>query len=96
LIYSTDSIFPIAILGNLHYGCINDLVWVGNQKLIASSSDGYCSIISFDEGEENVIGVRLPNDQLPEKLRQHYEKLDQVNYRRLEQETVREKEKKEQ
>ena len=47
LIYSTDSIVPIAIVSNIHYAPINDMAWQNSRKLIACSSDGYCSVISF-------------------------------------------------
>jgi chromatin assembly factor 1 subunit B len=65
LFYSTDSILPIAIVGNIHYAPINDMTWSSNKKLIACSSDGYCSIITFaNEEAYNVIGTRLNNNQI--------------------------------
>lgn len=56
LIYSTESIYPIAVIGNVHYASINDMAWETNRKLVVASSDGYCSVISFEEGESNIIG----------------------------------------
>lgn len=60
VVYGTDQQTPIAVIGNIHYAPINDLSWSGNDKLIACSSDGYCSIMSFKNG--SLIGERLPND----------------------------------
>ena len=31
LIYSTESIYPMAVIGNIHYACINDMAWNGNK-----------------------------------------------------------------
>ena len=80
LIYSTESIYPIAVIGNIHYASINDMAWDTNKKLVICSTDGYCSIVNFEsgtkEGESNIIGERLSNDEVPEKLRAHYEVLD--------------------
>ena len=58
LIYSTTSEIPIYIVGNLHYAILTDLAWKNDKILAASSSDGYCSFITFDEGElgENYQG----------------------------------------
>lgn len=52
IIYSTDSIFPLGVIGNIHFAPINDMTWLvqgdSRVKLIAASSDGYCSFIHFD------------------------------------------------
>ena len=71
------------MIGNIHYAPINDLAWAGNETLIACSSDGYCSIMSFKDG--NLIGQRLPNEQIEDlALQQHFTNMDTVNYKRLE------------
>ena len=61
----------MAVVGNIHYAPINDMTWETNRKLIIASSDGFCSIVTFDNSDnsENIIGDRLPNSELPEKLR---------------------------
>jgi chromatin assembly factor 1 subunit B len=63
LIYSTESIFPIAVIGNIHLASINDMAWDGNRKLLVASSDGYISFVTFDQIEgdlsSNIIGERL-------------------------------------
>lgn len=56
IIYSTESITPIAVVGNVHYASINDLAWEVNRKLVVCSSDGFCSVVSFEDGPDNIIG----------------------------------------
>ena len=67
LVYATDSICPLAVIGNVHYAPINDLTWhYSNQRLLAGSSDGYCSILSFASGPEdaNLIGKRVATEEI--------------------------------
>ncbi|XP_018403657.1 PREDICTED: chromatin assembly factor 1 subunit B [Cyphomyrmex costatus] len=52
LFYDTQQTSPIGVVSLIHYGRLNDLSWSSDGKiLITSSSDGYCSIIHFEEGE---------------------------------------------
>ncbi|KAL6268211.1 hypothetical protein P5V15_001322 [Pogonomyrmex californicus] len=52
LLYDTQQISPIGVVSLIHYGRLNDLSWSSDgQILIVSSSDGYCTIIHFEEGE---------------------------------------------
>ncbi|EFN71093.1 Chromatin assembly factor 1 subunit B [Camponotus floridanus] len=52
LIYDTQQTCPIGVISLIHYGRLNDLSWSNDgQILIVSSSDGYCSIIHFQESE---------------------------------------------
>ncbi|KAL0125546.1 hypothetical protein PUN28_004572 [Cardiocondyla obscurior] len=52
LLYDTQQISPIGLVSLIHYGRLNDLSWSSDgQILIASSSDGYCSIIHFEKDE---------------------------------------------
>lgn len=63
------------------------MAWDGNRKLVISSSDGYCSVVSFEDKENgNIIGERLPNEQVPEHLKSYYEMLDKVDFKKFEQE----------
>lgn len=47
LIYSTESLVPMSVVGNLHYQILNDLCWLEDKILAVASSDGYCSFIIF-------------------------------------------------
>ena len=56
LIYSTDSLVPFCVVGNLHFQILNDMSWLEDSMLAIASSDGYCSFIKFDDNElGNVI-----------------------------------------
>ncbi|OXU30243.1 hypothetical protein TSAR_008813 [Trichomalopsis sarcophagae] len=52
MIYDTQQISPVAVISNIHYTRLTDITWSSDGRvLVASSSDGYCSIIHFQEGE---------------------------------------------
>ena len=55
------------------------MTWDGNKKLLICSSDGYCTVVSFEEGPNNVIGKKLPYDEIPEKIKKNFEVLDSIN-----------------
>lgn len=62
ILYDTESILPVAVLGQLHYDSITDLAWSKDGRFLAiASRDSYCTIATFDEGE---LGEML----LPENL----------------------------
>ena len=79
MIYSTQSILPIAVIGNIHYDTINDMAWMGNKMLAVASSDGFCSFIKIDS---ELTGYALPDDSeaIPEPYREYYKSLGQVNF----------------
>ncbi|XP_053687554.1 chromatin assembly factor 1 subunit B [Sabethes cyaneus] len=58
-LYDTQQKSPFALISNIHYTRLTDLSWSGDGKiLIVSSTDGFCSMISFADGElgeEHVI-----------------------------------------
>lgn len=52
LIYDTHHERPLCIARGLHYAGLTDCTWsVDGRQLIVSSTDGYLSILSFDENE---------------------------------------------
>ncbi|CAM1297616.1 CHAF1B (predicted), partial [Pycnogonum litorale] len=52
IIYDTQQVVPIAHISNCHYTCLSDLAWSEDGRmLLISSTDGYCSMITFDENE---------------------------------------------
>lgn len=49
-LYDTIQKSPIALIRDLHYGSLTDISWSPDGKhLMISSTDGYCSMISFDD-----------------------------------------------
>lgn len=48
LIYETQNMYPILSLRNFHVYRYQDISWSGS-KLIASSHDGYCTLVDFDK-----------------------------------------------
>mgnify|MGYP004710195071 FL=1 len=51
VVYSTDSLQPLGYTLNLHYLTITDILWnTDGQSLVASSTDGFCSLVTFKEG----------------------------------------------
>jgi len=52
MIYDTQQAAPIARVSNIHYTGLTDLTWSPDGRiLMVSSKDGFCSIISFADGE---------------------------------------------
>jgi len=61
IIYDTQQISPIAVISNIHYTRLTDISWSSDGRiLIASSSDGYCSIIHFENGELGELYDKAP------------------------------------
>ncbi|XP_019549444.2 chromatin assembly factor 1 subunit B [Aedes albopictus] len=57
-LYDTQQKTPFALISNIHYTRLTDISWSGDGKiLIVSSTDGFCSMISFNEGELGEIHV---------------------------------------
>ncbi|KAB8076216.1 WD40-repeat-containing domain protein [Aspergillus leporis] len=52
LVYDTQQQAPICVVSNLHFATFTDLTWANDGlTLIMSSSDGFCSTLSFTPGE---------------------------------------------
>lgn len=63
LIFDTENVKPLAIVGNLHYTPLTDLSWSEDGTLLMiSSTDGFCSYVSL---KAHVLGAKLD----PETLR---------------------------
>lgn len=60
LIYDTQQPYPIAKISDIHYTRLSDIAWsIDGQVLLASSTDGFCTIIYF---EENELGERYEGE----------------------------------
>ncbi|EDO38692.1 predicted protein, partial [Nematostella vectensis] len=52
LLYDTQQQVPFAYVSNIHYSGISDMAWSNNgSTLVISSTDGYCSMLYFKDGE---------------------------------------------
>ncbi|KAL9865589.1 chromatin assembly factor 1 subunit B [Geothlypis trichas] len=57
LFYDTEQSFPFGYVSNIHYHTLSDISWSSDGSFLAiSSTDGYCSFVTFEEGE---LGVPL-------------------------------------
>lgn len=62
ILYDSQKIAPIALIGGLHFATITDLAWSPDARFLAiSSQDGYCTIVVFDAGE---LGTPLSKTEL--------------------------------
>ncbi|KAG0201508.1 hypothetical protein BGX28_005694 [Mortierella sp. GBA30] len=56
LIYDTQQTAALALVSHIHYATFTDMTWSSDGcSLILTSSDGFCSIISFEEGELGTV-----------------------------------------
>ncbi|XP_023669541.2 chromatin assembly factor 1 subunit B [Paramormyrops kingsleyae] len=52
LLYDTQHRLPFGYVSNIHYHTLSDLTWSRDGSILAiSSTDGYCSFITFSPGE---------------------------------------------
>jgi chromatin assembly factor 1 subunit B len=65
-VYDTGKETPVAFVSGLHYATITDAAWSPcGMKLVVSSSDGYCSALTFTESE---LGKVLAPEEVPEHI----------------------------
>jgi len=65
-VYDTESMQCVVFVGGLHLASITDIAWSPDGNMIATSSrDGFCSIISFEEGE---LGEPLSIEEIPSSV----------------------------
>ncbi|CAI5655884.1 chromatin assembly factor 1 subunit B isoform X1 [Oreochromis niloticus] len=52
VLYDTQQTLPFGLVSNIHYHTLSDLTWSRDGSFLAvSSTDGYCSFLSFSPGE---------------------------------------------
>ncbi|KAF2486549.1 WD40-repeat-containing domain protein [Neohortaea acidophila] len=55
-VYDTQQQRPLCIVSNLHYATFTDLSWSSDgQTLLMTSSDGFCSALTFSPGELGLV-----------------------------------------
>jgi chromatin assembly factor 1 subunit B len=68
-IYDINRFIPIGFIKDLHCATLTDITWSPDGLLLfASSSDGYCSVIQF---EENELGCFLSQEEQAAILNRH-------------------------
>lgn len=94
ILYDTQQNLPFARFQDIHYTRLTDLAWSPDGLLlIASSTDGYCSLITF---EENELGETFDLEEIQEDVMlnisgcEEFEKDENVavNNQNLKEETV--------
>ncbi|KAI6657402.1 hypothetical protein LOD99_150 [Oopsacas minuta] len=51
-LYDTQRLEPLAVIGQIHYANLTDMSWSSDGRLLViSSTDSYCTVILFSEGE---------------------------------------------
>lgn len=69
IIYDTQQTKPVAYLKKIHYTRLTDLSWSKDGLiLVASSTDGYCTIVNFEENELGV--VYSPKGQVEDTIKE--------------------------
>lgn len=50
--YDTQQRMPFGVISNIHYARLTDLTWSSDgSTLIVSSVDGFCTLVTFEQGE---------------------------------------------
>ena len=61
-VYDTQQTKPLCVVSNLHYATFTDLTWASDgQTLVMTSSDGFCSALTFAPGELGTVHHPQPN-----------------------------------
>ncbi|XP_038202295.1 chromatin assembly factor 1 subunit B [Arvicola amphibius] len=79
LLYDTQQPFPFGYVTNIHYHTLSDISWSSDGTFLAiSSTDGYCSFVTFEKGElgvplkeKPVLSVRTPDTAKKTKSQTH-------------------------
>lgn len=75
-LYDTQQKIPFGLISNIHYTRLTDLTWSHDGKfLLVSSTDGFCSIVHFADGE---LGTIYKEKALQDIINSKSEKDDEV------------------
>ncbi|XP_066975835.1 chromatin assembly factor 1 subunit B [Macrobrachium rosenbergii] len=71
-LYDTQQPVPFAKISNMHYTRLSDVAWSSDGRiLVLSSTDGYCSLVSFSDEE---LGV--PYKKTEDKSHENHKNVD--------------------
>ncbi|KAG2456517.1 CAF1B factor, partial [Polypterus senegalus] len=76
-LYDTQQSFPFGYISNIHYHTLSDVTWSSDGSFLAvASTDGYCSFVTFEDGElgtplkeKPVLEVQTPGTGLEKKMK---------------------------
>uniref|UniRef100_A0A2R9A7X0 Chromatin assembly factor 1 subunit B n=1 Tax=Pan paniscus TaxID=9597 RepID=A0A2R9A7X0_PANPA len=79
LLYDTQQSFPFGYVSNIHYHTLSDISWSSDGAFLAiSSTDGYCSFVTFEKDElgiplkeKPVLNMRTPDTAKKTKSQTH-------------------------
>ncbi|XP_062061212.1 chromatin assembly factor 1 subunit B [Lepus europaeus] len=79
LLYDTQQPFPFGYVSNIHYHTLSDISWSSDGAFLAiSSTDGYCSFVTFEKDElgiplkeKPVLSMRTPDTAKKTKNQAH-------------------------
>ncbi|XP_006146335.1 chromatin assembly factor 1 subunit B [Tupaia chinensis] len=79
LLYDTQQLFPFGYVSNIHYHTLSDISWSSDGAFLAiSSTDGYCSFVTFEKDElgiplkeKPVLSLRTPDTTKKTKSQTH-------------------------
>lgn len=55
-LYDTQQRMPFGVIANIHYARLTDLAWSSDGSiLVVSSVDGFCTMVSFEDGELGTV-----------------------------------------
>lgn len=67
-LYDTQQTVPFGVISNIHYTRLTDIAWSEDGRiLIVSSTDGFCSLVTFSENE---LGELYDDSEIREKLKE--------------------------
>lgn len=66
-LYDTQQTVPFGVISNIHYTRLTDLAWSSDGRvLIVSSTDGFCSLVTFADNE---LGDIFDDTEIKENLK---------------------------
>ncbi|XP_003508028.1 chromatin assembly factor 1 subunit B isoform X3 [Cricetulus griseus] len=79
VLYDTQQPFPFGYVSNIHYHTLSDISWSSDGTFLGiSSTDGYCSFVTFEKGElgiplkeKPVLNIRTPDTAKKTKSQTH-------------------------
>ncbi|XP_033636138.1 chromatin assembly factor 1 subunit B-like isoform X2 [Asterias rubens] len=61
ILYDSQQSIPFGMISNIHYHQLSDVTWSPDGRvLVVSSTDGFCSLVTFEEGEIGIPFEKAP------------------------------------